>query len=234
MRHSGAFVVTQFNVPPHGPKPVVEADENFRKLAFALVEAESELAEARELKPHAVERAHQAAAEHRVDPTRPKPPKTSVEVMAEFDARIGDLEAEVAIRKTAVDEAGDVLWDAINENKDAWIATLIERDAKACARLDKAIAEVDACLAELAITRTVPDWLRDRTRTSYAGGRVAAGTGALRELLDPPRQLAHYVNQKPVYNRYDLKKARIVKEWADGSPLDPETDRHLRSGRVAS
>lgn len=225
--------VDTFAIPPLPPKPVAEADENFRRLAAEYRDVQSQLSEAFELREHEIGEAHASASQARVAKSAP-PAKGPNQVAAEWDVKLDALRSEQAILSDAVDQAGDTLLDAIATHKSDWIDAFIKQDLKQTKALREAVAKVEACIADLRHARSAPEWLRTfspshtvgSNPTPYPGGKLHANLGSLRDLANPPRRLRYYRKQQPLYERWIHGEWKL--EWADGSPVEPEIVREVR------
>jgi hypothetical protein len=223
--------VDAFRIPPLAPTPVAEAEANFQRLAGEYAEVKGQIAETLELRKHEIGQAHAAASRARIDGTKP-PAKTADKLEAEYDTKLAALRAEEGVLKDAVDQAGDTLLESIAEHRAEWLESLLDVDRKATARLSTALDEVDLCLAEIGHTRAAPRWLRafrvSSDQTQYAGGSKAGQTNNLRSIVKPPRELKCYRNQVPIYRRFAPDKGRVVFEYADGRPVEPEVAKEIR------
>jgi hypothetical protein len=187
--------VTSFAIPQSAqPKAVADAEANFQRLAGEFADCRSQIAEARELKQHQVGQAHAAAAAARIEGGKP-PTKTPDKLATEWDAKILSLKAELTVLAEAVDQAGNTMIAAINQNREQWLADLDALDKAATKRLAKAIEEARAAVEDLSGARAAPWWLREFTGANqYPGGNALGSRGLhdLEKLVTPEQRLVAY------------------------------------------
>jgi hypothetical protein len=215
--------VTEYQIPQAAqPKPVADAEANFRRLVGEFNDCRSQIAEARELRHHEVGKAHAASAEARINATEPST-ETPDKVAAEWEERITGLKAELSVLADAVDQAGDTMIRAIAENRKEWLRALDQLDEDATERLSMALDAVEAALADLLPARAAPAWLEEwsPSSTQYAGGH-GSGSGYLTELrkfVTPEKRLVGYRDQKPVFEEIVVGRPKKLRPIGTGTRI---------------
>jgi hypothetical protein len=128
----------------------------------------------------------------------------------EYDEKAAGSVTKLKALAVAVDETGNRLADEIAASREEWIDGLVEADAEASARYDRAIREAQEALAEIGPTRNAIRWLEEfdcgaahaGLQTQFPGGRVRLPEMRLPQGDVDPAQLltlaAKVTDQPPV------------------------------------
>ena len=178
--------IAAFNVPPHAPVAVAEANQKFTEVGDTWGSLLGEIDDARESARKAKGDAKAAVTAAAL---AGKPSKVSiVGVEQEHLARVQELEEQAGAVASAVDEVGNDLAHAVAANRDEWLAELAKAEADATSRLVAALADARKALADLAPARGAVQWLQnfdadDATvgrQQAFAGGRLHVDTTSVR------------------------------------------------------
>lgn len=182
-----------FTIPPSPPDAVAESYRRFTDLADKMGMLDGEIDDAEqaivEAEAEGIRKAAAAYAAGDEPGDIDKPARAARAHLSGLRLRREGLNA-------ALDTAGNQLAEVIAANRENWIDLLVETDAEASARYDRAIAEARAAVADLKPARSAIEWVQqfDAARArhgeqgQFAGGRLRVNgraRGPLRGEFDP-------------------------------------------------
>jgi hypothetical protein len=191
--------VEHFNVPHPAPEQVEKASAKFEEISAAFQEARARFYALKTSRLDDIAAANLAAANARVDGT--KPPALTP---SKIDAAIAKAETEMNVLSEACDVTGTALVEAVAEHRAAMLATFEAAEAEAASRIDDLISLQRQATNDLGTARVASNWLRafhgGMAQSQFpGGGHSVADFSELEKLVHGERRLIGYRDGGPIW-----------------------------------
>jgi hypothetical protein len=175
-RSSSRTPIAAFQIPPHGPPEVEQANERFRAVADQYAETKLKLLELEQAIVDQRAAAILASAEALAEGKTPK----ADDSVAKLEAEKVKLERRLAELQAAVELSGNRLADSIDAHRESWLRGLGPAKDEAAERLRAALAEAKGALRDFTAASAAVEWLTDfdlghahaGQQVQFAGGRA--------------------------------------------------------------
>ncbi len=194
-------VIEHFDVPHPAPEPVEKASAKFEETTEAYQAARARYYELKTSRLDDLKAANLAAAEARVDGT--KPPTLTP---SKIEKQLADAEAEMHLLAEATDLTGTALVEAVAAHRDEWITVYKKAEAEAEQRARDLIEAQRLATSDLRTARVAASWLHafhgGMNQSQFAGtGHSVADFSELEELVNGERRLVGYRDGGPIWEQ---------------------------------